>query len=107
MAIKKGSQDDKLIRDLYEKLDWFTFKATDEEFDPEQVQAILNLLDKLDPLPNEGSDRADRPGAGAENVDAALAAEAAHVPASSAAEAFQRFKSKYHITDEDLARKNA
>lgn len=133
MATKRGAQDDKLIRELYEKLDWFTFKATDEEFDPEQVQAILNLLEKLDPLPEEGSDQTERPGA--ETADNAPAAKRADVPtgdvaaakcggvipddsvataaaqkqapARNAQEAFERFKVKYNITEEDLARKNA
>lgn len=94
MAMKNGAQDEKLIRDLYEKLDWFTFQATEEEFDPEQVQAILNLLDRLSPLPEQGAE-------GAETVKDASA------KASDAQEAFERFKQKYHITDEDLARKNA
>lgn len=99
MAKNNGSKDDKLIQSLYEKLNWFTYEATDEEFDSDQVQAIVKLLDTLDPLPlEEAEDRSapklagaqKRAGAGKVDVDAA----------------FERFKKKYNITEEELARKN-
>lgn len=145
MATKKGPQDDKLVRELYEKLNWFTFQATEEEFDPEQVQAILKLLDSMDPLP-EGEaagargpsvEAADTAGAGrssGEAADALAASEAVRkssadvskagrasdarsvdsavkgeepVQLNNAAAAFERFKKKYNITDEELARKDA
>ena len=50
MAQNNGPLDDKLIEELYKKLNWFTFQASDEEFDADQVKAILKLLDTLDPL---------------------------------------------------------
>lgn len=99
MANNNGSKDDKLIQSLYEKLDWFTFQATDEEFDPEQVQAIVKLLDSLDPLP-EGEVRG---GATAKPDVERKDMSAGKVDVDAA---FDRFKKKYNITDEELARKN-
>lgn len=99
MAENRNSRDEKLIQELYDKLKWFTFEATDEEFDPDQVETILDLLDKLDPLPEMtvpgGSIGQGQNGAGADKA-----------PMSSAEAAFERFKAKYNITEEDLARKN-
>lgn len=99
MAENRNSRDEKLIQELYDKLKWFTFEATDEEFDPDQVETILDLLDKLDPLPEMtvpgGSIGQGQNGAGADKA-----------PMSNAEAAFERFKAKYNITEEDLARKN-
>lgn len=98
MANRKEPKDDKLIRELYEKLDWFTFEATEEEFDPEQVNAIVNLLDALDPQ-EEAYIRQPSGDGDSEGEDKL-------VPASDPQAAFERFKKKYHITEEDLLKKN-
>lgn len=39
------------MRELKRKLEWYTFEALEEEFDAEEVQNILKLLDKFDPIP--------------------------------------------------------
>lgn len=107
MAENKNFRDDKLIRELYDKLNWFTFKATDEEFDPDQVNAILDLLDKLDPLPESPVSDQDRMGhSGSEAPKSDRKEGTDTVPMSNAEAAFERFKAKYNITEEDLARKN-
>ena len=106
MAENKNSRDEKLIQELYEKLNWFTYEATDEEFDPDQVNAILDLLDKLDPLPERpvpDHKRKGQPGAGDSCSDGEEGTDS--VPVSDAEAAFERFKKKYNITEEDLARK--
>ena len=36
-----------LIQELTERLDWYMMEASDEEFDAEQVQALMKLLDSL------------------------------------------------------------
>ena len=108
MAENKNSRDEKLIQELYEKLNWFTYEATDEEFDPDQVNAILDLLDKLDPLPERpvpDHKRKGQPGAGDSCSDGEEGTDS--VPVSDAEAAFERFKKKYNITEEDLARKNS
>ena len=45
----KGNRDEKLIEELYEKLYWYTYEASEEEFDDKKVDAIVRLLDVLDP----------------------------------------------------------
>ena len=50
MTQSKELQNEKLINDLYEKLHWYTFEASDEQFDAEEVDAIVQLLDVLEPL---------------------------------------------------------
>lgn len=94
MASKRSPQDEKLINDLYEKLNWFTFQASGEEFDADQVKAILHLLDTLDPMPEAEAGNTSEE----ENVCAR--------PSDPDA-AFERFKQKYHITEEELAEKEA
>lgn len=107
MAENRNSRDEKLIRELYDKLDWFTFKATDEEFDPDQVNAILDLLDKLDPMPERPMSYQDGKGClGSADFQSDREARPDAVPMSNAEAAFERFKEKYNITEEDLARKN-
>lgn len=107
MAENRNSRDEKLIRELYDKLDWFTFKATDEEFDPDQVNAILNLLDKLDPMPERPMSYQDGKGRlGSADFQSDREARPDAVLMSNAEAAFERFKEKYNITEEDLARKN-
>lgn len=39
-----------LVKSLKDRLKWFTFEAGDEEFDSEEVTAIVNLLNVLDPM---------------------------------------------------------
>lgn len=116
MAQNKGPKDDKLIQDLYEKLNWFTFQASDEEFDEEQVRAILELLDKLDPMPkSEGNAGGaflmqeklqESEGDAAGNSPDREEKLPKQVFSDDPAAAFERFKKKYNITDEDLARKD-
>lgn len=45
-------QEDKdlLIKELKEKLDWYTLEASDEEYDEKAVESILYLLDRADPI---------------------------------------------------------
>lgn len=107
MAENRNSRDEKLIWELYDKLDWFTFKATDEEFDPDQVNAILDLLDKLDPMPERPMSYQDGKGRlGSADFQSDREARPDAVLMSNAEAAFERFKEKYNITEEDLARKN-
>lgn len=112
MSEKRSPKDEQLIKSLQEKLDWYTFEATDEEFDEAQVEAILNLLQSLDPLPEmyvprdplEPSVR-EVPIADADpNIE--LGPDGKPVLASDPVAAFERFKKRYHITDEDLAAKD-
>lgn len=94
MASKRSPQDEKLINDLYEKLNWFTFQASGEEFDADQVKAILHLLDTLDPMPEtETGNTSEEENMCARPLDPDAA--------------FERFKRKYHITEEELAEKDA
>lgn len=93
MAQNNGPKDEKLIEELYKKLNWFTFQASEEQFDADQVRTILQLLDTLDPLADEmkiqtAGDKEET--VSASDVDAA----------------FERFKNRYNITDEDLAKKD-
>lgn len=48
MTQKKDNE--KLIQELYEKLWWYTHEAGDEEFDEKEVDAIVRLLEVLEPL---------------------------------------------------------
>lgn len=41
---------DLLIKELKEKLDWYTLEASDEEYDEKAVESILYLLDRADPI---------------------------------------------------------
>ena len=50
MTQSKEPRNEKLINDLYEKLNWYTFEASDEQFDEKEVDAIVQLLDVLEPL---------------------------------------------------------
>lgn len=108
MAENRNSRDEKLIQELYDKLNWFTFEATDEEFDPDQVQTILDLLDKLDPLPERRASERNikqKPSVMSDPL-CEKKEDTDHVLVSDAEAAFERFKKKYNITEEDLARKN-
>lgn len=42
--------DEKLIQELYEKLWWYTHEASEEEFNEKEVEAILQLLEVLEPI---------------------------------------------------------
>lgn len=110
MSKRKAPGDEKLIESLREKLDWYTFEATEDEYDDKQVQAITDLLDALDPLPDikireDGTPAGASPTAtdklsstgerDTENAVSILDAEAA----------LKRFQKKYQISDEDLAKK--
>ena len=110
MSKRKAPGDEKLIESLREKLDWYTFEATEDEYDDKQVQAITDLLDALDPLPDvkireDGTPAGTSPAAedklsatgerDAEDAVSILDAEAA----------LKRFQKKYQISDEDLAKK--
>lgn len=103
----KGPQDEKLIKDLYEKLNWFTFQARDEEFDEKQVKAILQLLDTLDPIDFEGMEKECE-----QNEKSSLQSgrmqekPQKQISAVDADAAFERFKKKYAVTDADLEKKD-
>ena len=73
MTQGKGKRDEKLIEELYEKLYWYTYEASEEEFDDKEVDAIVRLLDVLDPKEDDPKFPSD-PGA-----------------------AFDRFKSRYGL----------
>lgn len=76
MTQGKGKRDEKLIEELYEKLYWYTYEASEEEFDDKEVDAIVRLLDVLDP--KEGDPK---------------------FPSDPEA-AFERFKSRYGLEEE-------
>lgn len=112
MGQKRSPEDEQLVRSLYRKLDWMTFQAAEEEFDADQVKAILKLLDELDPLPERTE---------ADLRKAARSRDGKHLgivggkdagkegrPDASLADpqaAFERFKKKYGISDEEMAGK--
>ena len=62
MAENKEPRDEKLIEELYERLWWYTYEASEEEFDEKEVDAITRLLDVLEPVHD---DQAYEPGADA------------------------------------------
>lgn len=120
MEQNRNPQDEKLIQSLYEKLNWFTYEASGEEFDVEQVRAILALLDVLDPVEegqtapeqeenaavqqeNEAGQFESRTAGQADAVD--TVATGRTDPADPVA-AFERFKSRYGISEEELAAKD-
>lgn len=76
MTQGKGKRDEKLIEELYEKLYWYTYEASEEEFDDKEVDAIVRLLDVLDPKEDDPKFSSDP--------------EAA----------FERFKSRYGLEEE-------
>lgn len=43
----KKQDNESLIQELTKRLDWYMMEASDEEFDAEQVQALMKLLDSL------------------------------------------------------------
>ncbi|WP_321003711.1 DUF4367 domain-containing protein [Eisenbergiella porci] len=81
MTQGKGNRDEKLIEELYEKLYWYTYEASEEEFDNKEVDAIVRLLDVLDPKEDDPKFPSDP--------------EAA----------FERFKSRYGL-EEEFAKEN-
>lgn len=118
----KSPQDDRLVKELYEKLNWFTFQAEDEEFDEKQVKAILELLDTLDPVDFEGGEKEcmqkEKPRFGIPKREEHSAAkgklhsigktekpQSGH-PAGDADAAFERFQKKYAVTEADLKKKD-
>lgn len=76
MTQGKGKRDEKLIEELYEKLYWYTYEASEEEFDDKEVDAIVRLLDVLEPKEDDPKFPSDP--------------EAA----------FERFKSRYGLEEE-------
>ena len=112
MGQKRSREDERLIRDLYRKLEWMTFQAKEEEFDAQQVKAILNLLDALDPLPERTEAdlrKAARARDGREpgriGADAIGGEGRRDIPLSDPKAAFERFKQRYGISEEELAKK--
>ena len=113
MGRKRSPQDEKLVKDLYKKLDWLTFQAAEEEFDADQVKAILKLLDALDPLP-ERTEADLRKAARARDGKSlgvvggkGIGEEGRQdISLSDPKAAFERFKKRYGISDEELAKKN-
>ena len=103
MAQDKESKDKKLVEELQRKLEWLTYEADEEEFDPQQVQAILALLNRLDP-PDDVRIRPD--GSFVTAADGGAAGQEDGLASVRDPEAaLERFKRRYGITDEDLARK--
>ena len=45
--------DEEMKELLSEELDWLIFGASDDEFDADMLNGVLNALDKLDPLPED------------------------------------------------------
>ena len=43
----KKQDNEGLIQELTKRLDWYMMEASDDEFDAEQVQALMKLLDSL------------------------------------------------------------
>lgn len=43
----KKQDKESLIREVTKRLDWYTMEASDEEFDADEVQTLLKLLDNL------------------------------------------------------------
>lgn len=112
MGQKRSREDERLIRDLYRKLEWMTFQAKEEEFDAQQVKAILNLLDALDPLPERteadlrkaarARDGREPGRIGAETIGGEGRRD---IPLSDPKAAFERFKQRYGISEGELAKK--
>ena len=75
------SKDKELADLLMDKLRWYTFDATDAEWDDKQMLLILNLLDMIDPMPDATIDGDD-----INDVHAAL----------------RRLQKRYGISDKDL-----
>ncbi|MCI8801354.1 MAG: hypothetical protein HFH88_16335, partial [Lachnospiraceae bacterium] len=48
--MQKDKDRDLLVRELKEKLDWYTLFASEEEYDAGAVESILYLLDRLEPI---------------------------------------------------------
>lgn len=118
----KSPQDDRLVKELYEKLNWFTFQAENEEFDEKQVKAILELLDTLDPVDFEGVEkecmqkekplfgipkRAEHSAAKGKlhSIGKTEKPQSGH-SAGDADAAFERFQKKYAVTEADLKKKD-
>ena len=62
---------------LYERLEWLTFYAAEDQVDVNEIQNIIELLDELDPMDMDS-----------EEIDVEKALE--------------RFKERYGISDDDL-----
>ena len=43
----KKQDNETLIQEVTKRLDWYTMEASDEEFDADEVQTLLKLLDSL------------------------------------------------------------
>lgn len=76
MTQKKDTQNEKLIQELYEKLWWYTHEASEEEFNEKEVDAIVQLLDVLEPIKED------------------------HVFEPGAEAAFGRFKERFGLEEE-------
>ena len=46
-TVMKKQDNESLIREVTKRLDWYTMEASDEEFDADEVQTLLKLLDSL------------------------------------------------------------
>ena len=60
--IKEEYRDEEkasLVMGLKEKLNWYTMRASDEEYDEKAVESILYLLDQLEPLDKNEMPAAD------------------------------------------------
>ena len=43
----KKQDNESLIQEVTKRLDWYTMEASDDEFDADEVQTLLKLLDSL------------------------------------------------------------
>ena len=53
MEKMNGNDNRQLIEAAKERLRWYTVEASEEEFDAEEVDALVNLLSTLEPVETE------------------------------------------------------
>lgn len=57
--IQENRKNEEFKETLRKRLEWYTYDASDEEFDEKAVESILYLLDECDPIPQEEMPDAD------------------------------------------------
>lgn len=53
MVQEENKENQELIEVLQKRLDWFCFEAKESEINAEEINAIINLMDTLKPLPRD------------------------------------------------------
>lgn len=53
MVQEENKENQELIEVLQKRLDWFCFEAKESEINTEEIDAIINLMDTLKPLPRD------------------------------------------------------